>query len=139
MYCYGKNALLLQELFEFDLVKHPLFSSKNNIKSEKEKLYYRTADCKRVQRVVVNLWVVSWSLSGACLIVRFLVNSPVVCHPFLQNLPVQHVQDTILLVQGLILARQISPDLTVACAKLVYIRLTGTWARQLHLVKKKLS
>ena len=37
-YCYGEKALLLQELFKFDLVKHPLFSSKNNIKSEKEKL-----------------------------------------------------------------------------------------------------
>merc|ERR1719391_941724 len=47
--------------------------------------------------------------------------------------PVQHVQDPILLVQGLVLAGQISPDLAVACAKLVYVWLTGTWARQLYL------
>ena len=56
-------------------------------------------------------------------------------HPSHQNLPVKHVQDPILLVQCFILLRQISPDLTVACAKLVYIGLAHTWARQLHLVK----
>ena len=121
-------------MFNLDLVKHSLFSSKNDIKSEEEGTF-NTADDRNVQREAVNLWVVSWSLSGAGLIVRFLVNSPVVCHPFLQNLPVQHVQDPILLVQGLILAGQISPDLTVAGAKLVYIWLTSTWSRQLHLVK----
>ena len=115
-------------MFNLDLVKHSLFSSKNDIKSEEEETF-NTADDRNVQREAVNLWVVSWSLSGAGLIVRFLVNSPVVCHPFLQNLPVQHVQYAILLVQGLVLPYEVCPDFTVACAELVYVGLvsTGTW------------
>ena len=47
----------------------------------------------------------------------------------LQHLPVQHVQDAILLVQGLVLPYEVCPDFTVACAELVYVGLvsTGAW------------